>query len=349
LWKELGTLCEGLPEAHLVVQAWNALARIVAPAVVFKSEAIVHPDEVIKYIGSDEAQLSYNPLLMALLWEALATRDVRLLAHSMRKRFGVPPDCAWVNYVRSHDDIGWTFSDEDAAELGINGFDHRQFLNAFYFGRFPGSFARGLPFQENPKTRDARVSGTGASLAGLEKALAEEGPHEIELAVRRLLLIHSVILSIGGIPLVYLGDELGRLNDYAYREDPSKASDSRWVHRPAFDWKRAARCHDDTTVEGRIYGPLRRLIKVRKQCSSFAGAEMRVVDAGNPHILAYARGGVVAVCNFSEEPQSVPMAPAFGLGSHPDDLVQGEVVPLDRELVLAPYQVAWLTDVATGT
>jgi amylosucrase len=130
LWKELGTPCEGLPEAHLVVQAWNALARIAAPALMFKSEAIVHPDEVVKYIGWGEAQLSYNPLLMALLWEALATRDVRLLEHSLRKRFGVPADCAWVNYVRSHDDVGWTFADEDAAEVGINGFDHRQFLNA---------------------------------------------------------------------------------------------------------------------------------------------------------------------------------------------------------------------------
>ena len=58
--------------------------------------------------------------------------------------------------------------------MGINGFDHRQFLNAFYTGRFEGSFARGLPFQFNPRTRDARISGTCASLAGLEKALREE-------------------------------------------------------------------------------------------------------------------------------------------------------------------------------
>ncbi len=73
VWKRLGTNCQNLPEAHTIIQAFNALVRIAAPAMVFKSEAIVHPDEVRKYIGEDECQLSYNPQLMALLWNSLAT------------------------------------------------------------------------------------------------------------------------------------------------------------------------------------------------------------------------------------------------------------------------------------
>ena len=170
IWKKLGTSCENLPEAHTLIQAFNAVARIAAPALLFKSEAIVHPDEVAKYISAQECQLSYNPLLMALLWNSLATRDVSLLNQALRERYKIPSDTAWVNYVRCHDDIGWTFSDEDARRLSIDGFHHRNFLNAFYTGRFPGSFARGLPFQENPKTGDVRISGTCASLAGLGKS-----------------------------------------------------------------------------------------------------------------------------------------------------------------------------------
>src|SRR5512136_418241 len=100
IWKELGTNCENLPKAHLLIQAFNAVARISAPGLFFKSEAIVHPDEVVKYIRPDECQLSYNPLLMALLWNSLATRETRLLAHSMRSRFKIRPGCTWVNYVR---------------------------------------------------------------------------------------------------------------------------------------------------------------------------------------------------------------------------------------------------------
>ena len=50
IWKRPGTDCENQPEAHTIIRAFNAIAQIVSPAVVFKSEAIVHPDEVIKYI-----------------------------------------------------------------------------------------------------------------------------------------------------------------------------------------------------------------------------------------------------------------------------------------------------------
>lgn len=342
IWKQLGTGCENLPEAHKLIQAFNACARIAAPALLFKSEAIVHPDEVIKYISPQECQLSYNPLLMALLWNSLATREVRLLDQALRQRFRIPSGCAWVNYVRCHDDIGWTFSDEDAAQLNINGFDHRRFLNAFYTGRFPGSFARGLPFQENPKTGDARISGSCASLAGLEKALREETAVEVELAIRRILLIHSVILTVGGIPLIYLGDEIGVLNDYHYRDDPAKAGDSRWVHRPYSDWRAVERRRDAQSVEGRIYQGLRRLIELRKRTAAFAGNELQVISTENEHVLGYLRIGdhsrALVFANFSENEQriSANLLRLYGLSYELMDLLSGEVFQL-QDLILQPY------------
>ena len=341
IWKQLGTGCENLPQAHQLIQAFNAVARIAAPALFFKSEAIVHPDEVVKYIDSNECQLSYNPLLMALLWEALATRKVQLLEQALRERFKLPSGTAWVNYVRCHDDIGWTFSDEDAARLGINGYEHRKFLNAFYTGRFPGSFGRGLPFQENPKTGDARISGTCASLAGLEKALREETPAEVEMAIRRILLIHAIILTIGGIPLLYLGDEIGTINDYNYRNDPDKASDSRWVHRPFADWQRYERRHDPTTTEGRIYQGLRRLIEARSNNAAFAGQEMQVLNTGSPNVLGYVRGSnnqrALILANFSEREQTIPanLLRLYGLGYTFRDLLSGETF-LAQDLILSP-------------
>ncbi|MGB5287905.1 MAG: alpha-amylase family protein [Ignavibacteriaceae bacterium] len=152
IWKKLGTNCENLPEAHLITQAFNAVMKIAAPSFLFKSEAIVHPDEVNKYISENECQLSYNPQMMALLWESLATKKINLLQTALDKRFTIPANCMWVNYIRSHDDIGWTFSNDDAEALGINPRAHRIFLSEFYTGRYPGSFAKGLPFQEDIKT-----------------------------------------------------------------------------------------------------------------------------------------------------------------------------------------------------
>jgi amylosucrase len=350
----MGTISESLPEAHLLVQAFNAVVRIAAPALLFKSEAIVHPDEVARYISPRECQLSYNPLLMALLWNSLATREVRLLRLSMSERFAIDPACSWVNYVRCHDDIGWTFDDAEAARLGINGFDHRRFLNDFYTGRFSGSFARGLPFQENPRTGDARISGSLASLAGLERALQLADAGEIELAIRRILLLHAVILSIGGIPLLYLGDEVGWLNDYSFRDEPVKAGDSRWVHRPAIDAQKLARRADPTTVEGRIFAGLQHLIDLRARTAAFAGNAMQVLPLGNDHVFGYVRthlagaegaGRVIVLANFSEamQPLRANDLRLYGLGYRFTDLVSGQALLLgDSDVVLEPYQVLWL-------
>jgi amylosucrase len=341
IWKQLGTSCENLPEAHHLLRAYNALARIAAPALLFKSEAIVHPDDVVAYISPTECQVSYNPLQMALLWNTLATRDVGMLQKALAERHHIAPGTAWVNYVRSHDDIGWTFADEDALQLGINGFDHRQFLNRFYVNRFPGSFARGVPFQDNPATGDCRISGTAASLCGLEQG----DPH----AVARLLLLYGVAFSTGGIPLIYLGDEVGALNDLRYVDDPGQASDSRWVHRPVRDAQRYAERDDPSTDAGRIHAGLRHLIALRRHLPALAGGHLTPFWTKNPAVLGYLREGrhpgqgrVLVLGNFSEFVQSVAAEVLSGLSAHWVDLIGQSAFDARTSITLAPYQLLWL-------
>ena len=341
-WKEMGTSCENLPKAHTLIQAFNCVRGIAAPAMLFKSEAIVHPDEVVKYISRQECQLSYNPLLMALLWNTLATRQVNLLTQALRERSQLPPGTAWVNYVRCHDDIGWTFSDDDARRLNIDGYAHRRFLNEFYTGRFPGSFARGLPFQENLKTGDMRISGSTASLAGLEKALTEETEAEVELAIRRILLIHAVILAVNGLPLLYLGDECAVLNDYSFNSDPRRAGDSRWVHRPVTDWEKMERRSDPRTIEGRVFGGLKRLIDLRMKNRAFSGDELELMATANEHLLGFVRQGygqrLLLLANFSEAEQELAanQLRLYGLGYTFHDLLN-QADTLYGDLKLAPY------------
>jgi len=345
IWKKLGTSCQNLPEAHLIIRAFNALVRIAAPAMVFKSEAIVHPDEVRQYISEEECQLSYNPQLMALLWSTLATRDVKLLRHSLRRGFGIAPGCAWVNYVRCHDDIGWGFSDEDAVALGNDPRGHRAFLTSFYSGRFQGSFARGMPFQENTATGEARISGTCASLTGLEKGLNEGDEQEVELAIQRILLLHGIILTIGGVPLIYLGDEIGTLNDYSYDQSPDKVGDTRWIHRSPFDWERAELRRDPESVEGRIYQGLLHLIQIRQQNLAFTGAETEIVDTGNDQVFAYFRSHasqtVLVLANFKDAPQKLEARRLrmLGLRKTVVDQVAGRTIVATHELELEPYQL----------
>jgi amylosucrase len=285
---------------------------------------------------------------MALTWEALATRNPQMLAQALERRHALPGGCAWVNYVRGHDDIGWTFADEDAAEFGIDGFDHRRFLNAFYVNRYPGSFARGVPFQENPRTGDARVAGTTASLAGIEAG----DPRGVD----RVLLAHAIALSTGGIPLLYLGDEVGQLNDYSYLDDPDLAGDSRWVNRPRYPAAAYASRSDTTTPAGAVSAGLTRLIAARRATPELAVGPLVGFDARHPHVLGYQRraaadattaaGGaattVLVLANFGDEPAVIDGLTLSGFAPQAHELITGRAVSLARGLVLDGCHVAWL-------
>ena len=349
IWKRPGTDCENQPEAHWILQAYNALCAIAAPAILLKSEAIVHPDEVARYIRPDECRLSYNPLLMALLWESLATRNTRLLHASLQARFPIDPECTWVNYLRCHDDIGWTFDDAIANQLGIDGAGHRKFLNDFYTGRFPGSFAKGLPFQENPITGDARISGTLASLAGLEAALISKDLEAVDLAIGRILLLYSIIFSIGGIPLIYLGDESAMLNDYSFAHNPEQASDSRWVHRPVRDWSQERQAlNDPNSPAARIYAGIQYRLQLRRSLPVLSQGQTEFLNIRNDHVFAYIRHQdsqrLLLLCNFTERSQSVSLKElkVQGFSDQAQDLLTSQTLQLSEDLYLAPYQTYWL-------
>jgi amylosucrase len=349
IWKQLGTGCENLPQAHLIIQAVNAISQIVAPGLLFKSEAIVHPDEVTKYISPEECQISYNPTLMALLWESLATRDVKLLRQSLRHRHQLDPGTTWVNYLRCHDDIGWTFDDEDAAVVGINAYDHRQFLNKFYTGQFAGSFARGIPFQHNEATGDMRISGTMASLAGLEQAIEENDETKKETAIRRIMLLHGVTLSIGGIPLLYMGEEWGVINDYDFAKDPAKAGDSRWVHRPKMKWEYLDELEQDGSIRKRIFGSIAKLIELRKSLPAISGLQMNLINCENPHVLGFIRTSqgsrIIVLANFADTAQTISgnILRNTGLGRFFKDQFTGKVLSTSKSINIDGYQLMWLT------
>src|SRR4051812_6308128 len=295
LWKRRGTDCQNQPEVHEILQALRAAVRIAAPAVAFKAEAIVSPRQLVAYLGTGhhegkECDLAYHNVLMVLLWSALASRRVALMTHTLRAMPRVPPLSGWVTYVRCHDDIGWAIADEDAAAVGEDGYLHRRFLADFYAGDFPGSFARGARFQPDPRTGDARTSGMAAALTGLEQAPAAGDDDAIELAIRPVLVLYAVAFCHGGPPLVYMGDELGLGNDDAYRDDPARADDNRWMHRPPMDWDAAGRRRDPATVEGRLFGGLRRLVAARRATrAAHAQGRSEPVWTGNDHVFGLVR------------------------------------------------------------
>jgi amylosucrase len=298
----------------VIVELLSAYVRVVSPGLQLLSEAIVHPDDVKRFVRPEEARMGYNPLLMALMWEALATKDVRFLVDGLETRTDLPPGCQWLTYLRCHDDIGWGFADEDAARLGIDPDGHRRFLNEFYSGEFPGSFAAGMRFQQNPETGDARISGTLAALAGLQTAQEGATVAAVDVAVQRIVALYTVMFTSVGIPLLFLGDEIGQLNDPSYLGNPDQASDNRWAHRPRFDWPGLERSVEGFGPGSVILGAVTRLAAKRGASPAFRSAVPSVIDSGHPSVLAYVResGGVrvTVTVNFCEEPANTTLESA---------------------------------------
>lgn len=355
LWKRLGTSSQNEPEVHWLTRALRAAARIVAPGVAFKAEAIVAPGDLMGYLGTrghhgKVSDMAYHNSLMVQLWSSLASRDTRLFEEALRAFPPKPTSTTWGLYVRCHDDIGWAISDEDAARAGLTGEAHRHFLSDFYSGEFPGSFARGLVFQHNPQTGDRRISGSGASLAGLEAALEAGDPGRVDDAVRRLLLAHALVLGFGGVPLLYMGDELALLNDYAFADVPEHAPDNRWVHRPQMDWDLAARVGaEPDSPAGRVNAGLRGLIRARQGTPHLhASLESQVMPSPDGRVLLLRRdhplGVMVQVYNFSEETVMLPGHVLRALlGDHAHDRLSGSTYSLDRPtLRLEGYRALWL-------
>lgn len=356
LWKRLGTPCLNLPEVHEVLQALHALTKLAAPATVFKAEAIVAPEELVPYLGGHaryrpECELAYHNQLMVMLWSSLATKDARLAVQSLRRMAPVPHEAAWATYVRCHDDIGWAVADADARAVGFDPFAHRRFLNDFFSGAFPMSYARGALFQDNPVTGDARISGTCAALCGIDEARERGDEHALALAIRRHLLLHAVTFAWGGVPLLYMGDELALPNDPSYLDDPALAADNRWMHRPHLDPQALARRTDPASVEGRVYAGIRTLARVRAELPALhAAGSSGVLYVDDPHVLAWWRrhprsGHFVGLVNVAEHPVSVDAGLLHRFGAletaHSSD---GPVRFAEGRLHLPGLSFAWLAE-----
>ena len=360
LWKKIGSTCQNEREAHLLLQLMKDCCQVTAPGVLFIAEAIVAPVEVAKYFGEDainakECEIAYNATFMALLWDAVATKSTKLLNQGIKSLPDKLERATWLNYIRCHDDIGLGFDDNDILLAGYDPVAHRRFLIDYFTGEFDNSAARGRPFGHNAKTGDARISGSLASLVGLEAALENGDPDGIEDAVKVIILLHGMIMSFGGIPLLYYGDEIGTTNDYRYIKDERKSGDTRWMHRPTFDWEKAELRNKPGTVENRIFHALKKMISIRKEVAAFADFNNRELrETANPHLFAFCRVNhqhvsdrVLVVGNFDAHPQHVEMEDLKETGilqhSQLHDLYSGEKPAMFKDaLVVPPYRFYWL-------
>ena len=345
IWKELGTSCRNLKEVHAIVRMMRMIAEIVCPSVILLGEVVMEPEKVVPYFGTvekPECHMLYNVTTMATTWNSIATRDIRLLKKQMDIVSRLPKQYTFLNYLRCHDDIGWGLDFDTMKQWGMEEPSHKRYLNDYFTGKIADSISRGELYNDDPVTQDARFCGTTASMCGIEAAGFEGNAEKMQTAIQEDLMLHAYMLTQSGIPMLYSGDELGQVNDYSYKEDAEKVSDSRYLHRGAFLWELADKRKDLSTVQGQLFQMLNRLEQIRRQENVFSQeAEVYTYDVHNDSILGilreYKGERFIALFNFSENEQTAWMQEE-GIFRN---LVNGEIVEV-KDPVLKGYEFVWM-------
>lgn len=358
LWKREGSACMNQPEVHLILQAMRCIVDIVAPGVLLKAEAIVSTRELPAYLGGGDAavrecHLAYHSTLMAAAWVALAEQKVDILCKVIRATPALSAGASWLTYVRCHDDIGWNVLRPEAEQDDSGGIARLARAARFLTGE-EGSYARGKAFQSTNKVTVHGTNGMTSSLTGFSSAGTAE---ELEIAKRRLLLLYGLAFCFGGMPLIYMGDELAQGNDSAYLNDPARADDSRWLQRPFLDTAAFAARHDARSTAGSVYHAIRLLAQRRRCLPELAATSTRtLLESGNDAVLAFVRGEIdarpinngrlVYLGNFSGENIRVDLTKMSGVDAPygwRDELSQESV----RDIAyLSPWSQVWLKPVA---
>ena len=345
IWKELGTSCRNLKEVHTIVRMMRMIAEIVCPSVILLGEVVMEPEKVVPYFGTvekPECHMLYNVTTMATTWNSIATRDIRLLKKQMDIVSRLPKQYTFLNYLRCHDNIGWGLDFDTMKQWGMEEPSHKRYLNDYFTGKIADSISRGELYNDDPVTQDARFCGTTASMCGIEAAGFEGNAEKMQTAIQEDLMLHAYMLTQSGIPMLYSGDELGKVNDYSYKDDAEKASDSRYLHRGAFLWELADKRKDLSTVQGQLFQMLNRLEQIRRQENVFSQeAEVYTYDVHNDSILGilreYKGERFIALFNFSESEQTAWMQEE-GIFRN---LVNGEIVEV-KDPVLKGYEFVWM-------
>ncbi|MCI8506598.1 MAG: amylosucrase [Lachnospiraceae bacterium] len=346
IWKQLGTNCRNLPQVHSIVRMMRMICEIVCPGVLLLGEVVMAPDKVAPYFGTverPECHMLYNVTTMASTWSSVAARDARLLKRQMDILSRLPREYVFLNYLRCHDDIGWGLDYPWLATLGMGEVSHKKYLNDFFTGCVPGSFARGELYNSDPASGDARLCGTTASLCGVEKARVEQDEAALERAIWLDLMLHAYMFTQSGIPVIYSGDEIGQENDYSYHEDPVKREDSRYLHRGKFRWDLETKRADKDSLQARLFDEIGRLEKIRGSHPVFeSDADVWTADTWEDSVLCVIRAKgeekLVALFNFSEWDKTAWINEDDG---EYEDLISGRTMEA-KGVNIPGYGVYWL-------
>jgi maltose alpha-D-glucosyltransferase/alpha-amylase len=307
IWKEEGTACENLPKTHAVVRFFRAVTDLVRPNTLLLAEACQKPHEVVKYFGNgDECNAGYHFPLMPQIFKSVAMANRQPVAETLSLQVTpeIPAGAQWFTFLRCHDEL--------SLELVYVTEEDRKYIHEHYCRKPEWDFRLG--------------QGISARLA----ELMERDP-------ARIGLIYSIMLSLPGTPVIYYGDEFGKLNDEAYYQEMKTAvgkDDTRFLVRGKIDWNGVESALAlPGSFESLVFIQIKTMLHARNSYPVFGRGKLIWVDLQKPdgrqaaEIMAYYRKldtmNILVVQNLSAGEISLKWDIAFRkslLGKNPEIL-----------------------------
>jgi sucrose phosphorylase len=340
IWRELGTRCAHLQQAHVLVKLFRSVLDVVAPQVALVTETNAPHEDNVSYFGDgrDEAQLVYNFALPPLVLHAFLTGDCRRLADWAADLARVSDTATYLNFLDSHDGIGLLgakgiLGSEEIDSLVERTREHEGLIS--YRDNGDGTVS---PYELNTTWYSA-----------LNREGASEG---VELQVARFVASRSIAFALMGVPGIYLPSLFGAKNDTATVLEGAAA---RNINRKTIDEVALyAMLQDRGSWGHKVARRFRRLIRRRIRTAAFHPNSPQRVLRSSHAVFAVLRGEpasqgrVLALTNVTGGEQRVSFARA-DLGAPCRawrDLLSTRVLPArgdSLELALGPYEVVWLT------
>jgi len=326
LWKEEGTDCENLPHTHTIVKFFRAVVDYIRPNTLLLAEACQKPKEVVKYFGDgDECHAGYHFPLMPQMFKAIAKQSGKPIKKTLSNKVTpeIPENAQWFTFLRCHDEL--------SLELVYVSEQDRAYIHKKYCHQPEWNFRVG--------------EGISARLS----ELMERDPDKIALA-------YSIMLTLPGTPIIYYGDEFGKLNDEDYYKEKIKETgkdDTRFLVRGKINWGQlAVDLADEQSLGYQVYTQIRKMVRIRRKYKTFGRGSIYWLDglkedgSINGRILAYIRKyksqRLMVVQNLSRRSQTFKLKilseiswfDLFGKQAAYDDKSQ--------TLTMKPYEYLWI-------
>lgn len=323
VWKEKGSSCLNLPEVHWIVQSLRAILDEHAPGTRIITETNVPHLENISYFGGEyrEAQLVYQfPLPPLVMYTILAGNCEKLSAWAAG--LDQPKNgCTYFNFLSSHDGIGVRPVEGILDDSEIQVLLDNTLRNGGKVSYKTNSDGSRSPYELNINYQDALASPDDSD--SLRRA--------------RFLAAETILLSMQGVPGIYIHSLLGSRNDYYDREVTGVP---RQINREKLSYAKLQKQLDTDTNRSAIFNELIRRLQIRRSHSAFSPDAAQKIVSDNPSVFHFYRSSdterIHVLVNISSESQSIDCAAAG------QDLLSGEA--LEGRVLIVPYQSLWILE-----